>query len=137
MRIGTNLTSVLLAIAATAMLADPSHPQSETLCDQPLAADLAAMYDRIKQLPGASTPPSRNLDFDVVSLQGQVWNFTKASHPAHPSVACRRVVKIGGEFRVQTQLHCNATKEQCDRLAADYVALDKQMMDALKQQAPK
>jgi hypothetical protein len=68
--------------------------------------------------------------------QGQLWDFTKPSHPAHPSVACRRLVQKGDQFIVETQLECRAAKAQCDRLAADYARLDKQMQDALKS-APK
>lgn len=127
----------LLAIALFALQAGPGHTQTQTLCDQPFDADLAAMHERIKQLPGATMPPSRSPDFDVVSFHGELWNFTKASHPAFPSVACRRIVKgADGALRVETQLRCNAGKEACDRLAADYAALDKQMMDAIKP-APK
>jgi hypothetical protein len=130
--------SLLLAIASLALQASPSHTQAQALCDQPLDADLAVMHERIKQLPGATLPPSRNPDFDVVSFPDQLWNFTKASHPAYPSVACRRVVKgADGSRRVETQLRCNATKEACDRLAADYAALDKEIMEAIRKQAPK
>jgi hypothetical protein len=68
--------------------------------------------------------------------QGQLWNFTKPNHPAHPSVACRRIVQRGGQFSVETQLECRAAKAQCDQLAADYARLDKQMQDGLKS-APK
>jgi hypothetical protein len=131
--------TLLLAAAITVLLANPGHAQAPTLCDQSLTSTIAEMYERIKGLPGASVAPSRNPDFDVIDLgsQGELWNFTKASHPAHPSVACRRLVQVEGELRVETQLRCNAAKAQCDRLAADYAALDKQMMDAIKREAPK
>jgi hypothetical protein len=63
---------------------------------------------------------------------GQIWNFTKASHPAHPAVACRRIIQVGDQFHVETQLRCQGSKTQCDRLATDYAALDKRMTDSLK-----
>jgi hypothetical protein len=126
-----------LAVAFIALQASPSHPQSQTLCDQPLVGSPAAMYEHIRQLPGAVVAQSQNSHFDVVNLPGQVWNFTKDSHPAHPSVACRRVVKDGDANRIETQLRCNAVKAQCDRLAEDYRILDKQIMDAIRQQRPK
>lgn len=126
--------ALTLVVAFIALQATPGRTQAPTICDQPLAGSLQAMYEQIRQLPGATTPPSRSPDFDVVSLHGQVWNFTKSGHPAHPSAACRRIVQIDGQMRVETQLHCNAAKAACDRLAEDYRALDKQMMDALKQQ---
>jgi hypothetical protein len=128
----------LLPLVLFTLQASSGHTQTQMLCDQPLDADLGAMHERIKQLPGATMPPSRSPDFDVVSLRGELWNFTKKSHPAYPSVACRRIVKVAdGGMRVETQLRCYAAKAACDRLAADYTALDKQMMEAMKQQAPK
>ncbi len=133
-----NKCSLLLTIAFLALQGSPSHTQSQTLCGQPLDADLAVMHDLIKKLPGATVPPSRNSSFDVVSLPDQLWNFTKASHPAHPSVACRHIVKeADGARRIETQLRCNAPKAACDRLAADYAALDKEIMEAIKKQSPK
>ena len=122
----------LLVLVLHALLASPGHAQTQTICGQPLDADHAAMHERIKRLPGATLPPSRNPDFDVVSLPDQLWNFTKASHPAYPSVACRRIVKDAeGARRVETELRCDAPKAACDRLAADYAALDKEIMEAL------
>ena len=125
---------LILASAFIALQASPSHPQTEMLCDQPLDGSPAVMYERIRQLPGAVVPPGRNSSFDVVNLPGQVWNFTKDSHPAHPSVACRRIVKDGDALRIATQLRCSAAKAACDQLAEDYRTLDKKMMEAIKQQ---
>lgn len=124
---------LILGFTFITLHASPGHPQPPTLCDQPLDGSPAAMYERIRQLPGAVVPQSRSSHFDVVNLPGQVWNFTKDSHPAHPSVACRRIVKDGDANRIETQLRCNAAKAQCDRLAEDYRTLDKQIMDAIKQ----
>src|SRR5262245_14893332 len=125
---------LLLASMFMALQANPVHPQPQMLCDQPLDSSPAAMYERIRQLPGAAVAQSRSPNFDVINLPGQVWNFTKDSHPAHPSVACRRIVKDGDALRVETQLRCNAAKTACDQLAEDYRTLDKQMMEAIKQQ---
>jgi hypothetical protein len=128
---------VLVDLNPTAPRLCASPPQPPMLCEQPLVGSPAAMYDRIRQLPGAVVAQSRSPHFDVVNLPGQVWNFTKESHPAHPSVACRRIVQIDGQMRVETRLSCSAAKPQCDRLAEDYRALDKQILDAIKQQQPK
>jgi hypothetical protein len=132
------MRTLMVAAALFAVQAGAARPQGPTLCDQPIHADLTAMHERIKQLPGATTLPSGSPDFDAVNLHGQVWSFTKSSHPAHPSVACRRVVKgDDGMAKIETQLRCNAAKEACDRLAAGYTALDKQIMDKIKQQQQK
>ena len=99
--------------------------------------NVAALHERIKGSPGASEAVSRNPDFEVINFRGALWNFTQAGHPAHPSVACRRIVQIDGQMRVETQLHCSAAKAACDRLAESYRALDREMMEAIKQQQPK
>src|SRR5262249_23923982 len=126
--------ALTLVVAFVALQSGPGHAQSPTLCGQPFDSNLATMYKRIRQLPDATLSPSRSPDFDVISVQGQTLNFTKRSHPACPSIACRRVAQIDGQMRVETLLHCDAAKSACDRLAEDYRALDKQMMDAIKQQ---
>jgi hypothetical protein len=125
--------TAVLAIVFIALQTSPSHPQTSTLCDQPLVGTPAAMYERIRQLPGAVVVQSQSPMFDVINLRDQVWNFTKPSHPAYPAVACRRVVQIGGQVHVETQLRCAAAKAACEQLAQDYRTLDKQMMDAVKQ----
>lgn len=53
-------------------------------------------------------------------------------------MACRRVVGIEGQLRIKTDMICYAAKSHCERLAADYDALDKRIqMEVLKKQAPK
>jgi hypothetical protein len=131
--------SLMLAVATTVLLAGTTYSQPPTMCDQPLVKSIAEMYERISRLPGATVAQSQDPLFDVINLepQGQLWNFTKATHPAYPSLACRRIVLVEGQLRVQTELRCNAARAECDRLAADYGALDRQMMEPFKREAPK
>jgi hypothetical protein len=134
-----NTRAFLLAVAISALLAGPAFTQPPTMCDQRLVKSIAEMYERIRRLPGAAVAQSQDPLFDVINLepQGQLWNFTKTTHPAYPSVACRRIVLVEGQLRVQTELRCNAARAECDRLAADYGALDRQMMEQFKREAPK
>lgn len=129
---------LLLAAAIAALAANPAHPQPRTLCDQPFDGDIVELYKRIRGATGAVAVPSRNPDFEVISIEprGDLWNFTKPTHPAHPSVACRRLLEEGGAYRVRTDIQCRAAKTQCDKLAAGYNALDKEMTDAIRRKAP-
>jgi hypothetical protein len=102
------------------------------LCDQPFDGNIPGMLVSIKRLPGASVAQSQSPDFDVINVApGQLWNFTKASHPAHPSVACRRIIQVDDSFQIETRIECQASKTQCDKLRNDYAALDKRMIDSL------
>lgn len=66
-----------------------------------------------------------------------VWNFASKTNPAFPSVVCRRLVEVGGDGRIQTDIRCGATSEACAKLADSYRALDEQVKGAAKQAAPK
>lgn len=128
----------LVLATITALSADLGHAQSGTLCDQPFDGDIVGLPARIKEMPGAVAVQSPNADFEVISVepQGDIWNFTNARHPAHPSVACRRLIQEGGSFRVRTEIQCRAAKPRCDKLAAEYDALDKAMSESIRRRFP-
>ncbi len=122
---------IFCIVAAWGLILAPVHSQAEQICGLPVG-DLEALRAQVAKLPGAALAVSQSPEFDVINVgQGQLWNFTKPQHPAHPAVACRQLVQTGGQFSVQTQLHCRATKAKCDQLNADYGRLDQQMRDAL------
>jgi hypothetical protein len=128
--------ALLFAIA----LLNPGHSyaQSRPICDQTFDGDIPAMRERISQLPGATIAEGQNPNFIVIiTASGHLWNFTKPNHPAHPAIACRRVVKVGEQFHVETHLRCQAAKNRCDKLAADYATLAQKMTETLKKNAPK
>jgi hypothetical protein len=128
----------LLAIAIAALPVDPGRSQVPTICDQPFDGNMTGLYGRIRGMPGAVAMPSQSPDFEVISIEphGDLWNFTKATHPAHPSVACRRLVRQGDAWNVRTDIQCRAAKPQCDKLAADYRALDNQMRESIRRTYP-
>jgi hypothetical protein len=128
----------LLVAIAIAALPGPGHSQLAPVCDQPFDGDILGLYARIKGMPGAVVVQSTNPNFEVINVEphGHIWNFTKATHPAHPSVACRRIVRQGDAWNVQTDIQCRAAKPQCDKLAADYNALDNQMRDSIRRTYP-
>ena len=120
-----------LAVAGALILA-PLEMHAQEICGLGVS-DIETVRALVLKLPGAAPADSRSPDFDVINVgAGQLWNFTKPHHPAHPAVACRRIVQRGEQFSVETQLECRAAKARCDQLAADYARLDKQMQDSLK-----
>jgi hypothetical protein len=124
-----------LLIAATFItVAADGSAQPPTICGQPFDGDLAALADRIRQLPKTTT--SKNLSgLEGVWVLptprreyapgGAYWRFTPPDHPAHPAVSCMRIVNTGGSrSSFETQFHCQAAKERCDQLAAELSELD-------------
>jgi hypothetical protein len=135
--------SLVLAIAIAAF-PEPGYPQLGALCDQPFDGDIVGLYARIKEMPGAVVMQSPNPNFQLIQVElpraraeFQTWNFTIATHPAHPSVACRRFVQQeDGAWNARTDIQCRAAKAQCDKLADDYRALDKQLRDSIRRTYP-
>lgn len=82
----------------------------------------------VKRLP--SDESTRSYD-DASTMT--IWNFSVSGSPAHPSAACRKLVQQDGRIYVQTTISCRASKESCDRLAAAYNDLDRQMTESLQQ----
>ena len=133
--LGCSAGRLLLAATLLAFAADRGSAQVTMICDQPFDGDLAAFAERIRQLPDAEPPKKDKLGLMATSVWPSEalrdggpgtadWSFTPTDHPAHPSVVCWRIINTGGRFSLQTQFHCQAAKEACDRLAAEARALE-------------
>ena len=101
---------------------------------RPRLASAVDFERTIKSLPGVTVLPSDDSIVSYFDVNHVIWNFSTTGSFAYPSVACRRVIDLDGNIRVETQLICNASQDACDRLAAAYVKLDKEMTDFLNKQ---
>jgi hypothetical protein len=107
------------------------------LCGRQLNEPIAAFFDRLTKVEGASIT-LRDSQFIGVLDKGNInWSFTVAGHPAHPSVACRKLVEVDGRYRVLTNISCQADERACEQLVADYKQLDKRMMEAMEKEQQK
>ena len=122
---------------------------SGTIRHSSRSKNVAALAERIRQLPHADVSPQKNLlglqgiwvrpprFMQVDGAVGATWDFTPPDHPAHPSVSCFRIVNKGGRrFDRDSQFHCQAAKEKCDKLAAELGERDqfiRQLFDAVQQ----
>jgi hypothetical protein len=61
-----------------------------------------------------------------------LWTFTPAGHPAHPTVVRRQMVREGDDIISRMQVKCEAAKPACDKLAAEFKALDDQIRESLR-----
>jgi hypothetical protein len=147
-KLGCRARRVLLATTVVALAADVST-QERMMCGQAFDGDVAALAERIRQQPHARVSPQKNLlglegiyvrprrFMQVDGAVGTIWDFTPPDHPAHPSVSCLRIVNKGGRrFDRDSQFHCQAAKEQCDKLAAELREQEQliwQLLDGLQE----
>ncbi|MGQ0671937.1 MAG: hypothetical protein ACT4N2_03525 [Hyphomicrobium sp.] len=124
-------TSYFLMVVL-ALMPGASTAAAEILCDVEVGSyDIleAKISGRqgVKLLP--SDAATRSYEDPQTSI---IWNFATKGSPAYPSVACRRLNTKDGTIFVVTEISCRAAKDACDRLAAAYSDLDRQMTEALK-----
>lgn len=61
-----------------------------------------------------------------------IWTFAPAGHPAYPAVVKRAMIQDGNTVRVKTTAKCEAPKEACDKLLAEFRELDGDAASYLK-----
>jgi hypothetical protein len=62
-----------------------------------------------------------------------MWSFTPSNHPAYPAVVKRTFFQDqSGAWHVDMRVKCRGTKANCDKLVADFRALNEQMRQAIE-----
>jgi hypothetical protein len=131
-RLVCRANKLLIAATFIAFAADGSSAQPSTICGQPFDGDFAALAERLRQLPRARASEKNVRGLEGIWVLptpygpgGEYWQFTSPDHLAHPAVFCLRTVRTGGgDSSVDSQFHCQATKERCDPLAAELSELE-------------
>lgn len=75
--------------------------------------------------------------FTMVETEGAFYYFSKEGHYAHPSVVRRGLAERNGQFFVDTQgwsFAAEAGQPGFKRWLAEFMALNREMMQALEQQ---
>jgi hypothetical protein len=62
-----------------------------------------------------------------VPSENALWSFTPAGHPAHPAAVKRTVVEKEGKVFINMQALCQAAKDACDKLIAEFDELNNRM----------
>ena len=58
-----------------------------------------------------------------------IWSFAPPGHPAYPAAVRRQIVKESGGFSLKMNVLCQAAKQPCDKLVADFQELNKKMRE--------
>ena len=60
-----------------------------------------------------------------------IWSFAPPGHPAYPAAVRRQIVKESGGFSLKMNVLCQAAKQPCDKLVADFQELNKKMRESI------
>jgi hypothetical protein len=60
-----------------------------------------------------------------------IWSFPPAGHPAHPAAIRRIVFQQGKDIFIRMSVLCQAAKPACDRLVAEFEAMNKATRERL------
>ena len=125
------------AILAGGLVAVSLPAAAQDLCGRPREAP-DVVYDRLTKTEKLKES-FRDKAYAAVNdeAKGTVWTFTVPGHPAHPSVVCRHIVKDGTEMRLETQVQCNASEAECERLVKAFQELNHRMLQEMKNQQKK
>lgn len=61
-----------------------------------------------------------------------LWSFPPKGDPAYPSAVKRTAVQTGSGITMDMRVLCQSTQAACDKLVADFKALNEQVRDSLK-----
>jgi hypothetical protein len=124
-------------ILAVGLVAVSPPAAAQDLCGRPREAP-DAVYDRLTKTEKLKES-FRDKAYVAVNddAKGVVWTFTVPGHPAHPSVVCRHIMKDGADMRLETQVQCNASEAECERLVKAFQELNHRMLQDMKKQQKK
>ena len=70
---------------------------------------------------------------DVNSKHEQsIYSFTPESHPAYPSIVKREIIEIDGSIHIDMSAKCGASKEVCDELIQQFLALNNKISQSMQ-----
>jgi len=64
-----------------------------------------------------------------------MWNFTSSNHPAHPAAVKRRLWEENGDWLHEMRVLCQAGRDACDKLVADFQELNDQMKEYIRRES--
>jgi len=117
-----------MAASGMAQQTPDASPRSSSIGYPSVAAALEALRAR------SDVKISNQGDWTIVDDPGAttVWSFTPPNHPAHPAVVKRAFVqKENGAWDVVMNVLCQADKPPCDKLVADFQALNERMRETI------
>jgi hypothetical protein len=121
--------SALLLVAAT-----PVPPKVRPICGIPFESP-QQVEKLVKKLPKVVVLKDNGFVRGYTNPQRTVvFIFTSPKSAAYPAVVCRFPAMQDKQMKIFTDLRCGAKKAACDKLAAEYRDLDRQISEQAKKQ---
>jgi hypothetical protein len=131
-----------LLMASTACAIEPASPQLPKTGPLPEAnhstigyATVQHALTALRNKPGAQERQEQGWTIINDRENHVVWSFTPDTHPAHPAVAKRTIFKKDGAVWVDLNVHCEASKIQCDKFVRDFQTLNDRVRDEIRRRA--
>jgi len=107
-----------------------ANAQNGHLCGTPATT----ASEKLRQFQSArSTEVFRDASYVAYrDAAGITWTFTQPGNPAHPAVVCRRIVGPEGKLQLETNASCDASRQACDAMMAEFAKLNAAMLEAMK-----
>ena len=116
----------VLCLGSTVLAQTPSPIAYKTV---------AQAYNAMRANAGAKAQQDADGWITVVVGQGAdegIWTFPPKGNPAFPSVVKRQVIDRDGHLFVAMDVLCQAKKEPCDALVADFNQMNQEMAKELQ-----
>ena len=126
-----------LMIAATALLAAAiSAFAQQSSSGQGIGyPTVAAALEALRGKSGAKFSIQGGWTIVEESASHTIWSFTPPNHPAHPAAVKRTIVEKDGAIYFQMNGLCQAKKPDCDKLLAEFEALNDRIRENLRRGA--
>jgi hypothetical protein len=121
-----------IAVVASGARAQPISeiPLAKDVPTEPQSGSVASRLEWLKAQPRLQTTITAPAHWTFLSTPdgGVQWSFTPTGHYAHPAVV-RRELKIrqNGDVFVEMTSQCEAVKDACDKLLAEFAQLNERM----------
>ena len=130
------IATSILALAGTAMAQPSPMPAVSALAATTIEyPSVAAARAALEALDGNGAVVTHADGWMIVNepMAAAQWSFTPPGHYAHPSLV-RRVIQRsgGGAVAVQVATLCEAPREACDRLKAEFEAMNERITQSVR-----
>jgi hypothetical protein len=118
---------VLAAISAAVSIASAQQPStSQSSIGYP---SVAAALQALQHKSGVNIVNQGGWTVIDDPSEQTIWSFTPPGHPAYPAAVRRQIVKGDTGISLKMNILCQAAKQPCDKLVADFQELNNKMRE--------
>ncbi|GAB4114396.1 MAG: hypothetical protein Tsb0027_03080 [Wenzhouxiangellaceae bacterium] len=102
-----------------------------TIANEPEFQSVEEVYEYLRSADGVSIRTEQGWTIAEQNEDMALWSFTTEGHPAHPAVFMRQVVIDKEQISLRTWGICEAEKEACDMLSAEFEKLNQNIREQM------